>query len=282
MRTWQKQLEEELQLPADPRNIFVYVNTKGNRGKSFFKNTYAAKYPNTCMYYEEGKAEDIKHVISNLEYDVRVIFLDLSRQVFDEKYGTDFINYKLMESLKNGAFTSSKYSGTTMKMKYIPHFVVFSNKELEWDKMSRDRWIKRTFVNDNDVKEETIVNVEGGKLPIWTGKKDFILGQNTLKRKTEEKCQTSLPQWKLEHIRRPSKLEEEARARCMALKDSEKLEKAFTDKARSSLWMPLKKRHVTPKPISENMCYVKEDSHSNGHSSDDEPLFKRARFNGEL
>ena len=60
--------------------------------------------------------------------------------------------------------------------------------------MSRDRWIKRTFVNDNDVKEETIVNVEGGNLPIWTGEKDFILGQNTIKRKTEEKCQTSLPQ----------------------------------------------------------------------------------------
>ena len=282
MRTWQKQLEEELQLPADPRNIVVYVDTKGNRGKSFFKNTYAAKYPNTCMYYEEGKAADIKHVISNLEYDVRVIFLDLSRQVFDEKYGTDFIDYKLMESLKNGAFTSCKYSGTTMKMKYIPHFVVFSNKELEWDNMSRDRWIKRTFVNDNDVKEETIVNVEGGKLPIWTGERDFILGQHTLKRKTEEKCQTSLPQWKFEHIRRPSKLEEEATARRMTLTDSEKLEKAFTDKARSSLWMPFKKRHVTPKPISENICYVKEDSHSSGHSSDDKPLFKRARFNGEL
>ena len=168
---------------------------------------------------------------------------------------------------------ATKYSGTTMKMKYIPHFVVFSNKELEGDNMSRDRWIKRTFVNDNDVKEETIVNVEGGNLPIWTGEKDFILGQNTMKRKTEEKCQTSLPQWKLE---------EEAIARRMALKDSEKLEKAFTDKARSSLWMPLKKRHVSPKPISENMCYVKEDSHSSGHSSDDEPLFKRARFNGEL
>ena len=80
------------------------------------------------------------------------------------------------------------------------------------------------------------MNVEGGNLPIWTGEKDFILGQNTMKRKTEEKCQTSLLQWKLEHIRRPSKLEEEATERRMALKDSEKLEKAFTDKARSSLW----------------------------------------------
>ena len=97
IRPWQKQLEDELQLLADPRNIVVYVDTKGNRGKSFFKNIYAAIYPNTCMYYKEGKAADIKHVISNLEYDIRVIFLDLSRQVFDEKYGTDFINYKLME-----------------------------------------------------------------------------------------------------------------------------------------------------------------------------------------
>ena len=39
---------------------------------------------------------------------------------------------------------------------------------------------------------------------------------------------------------------------------------------------------MTPKPIRENMCYVKEDSHSSGHSSDDEPSFKRARFNDEL
>ena len=198
----------------------MYVDTKGNRSKSFFKNIYTAKYPNTCMYYEEGKAADIKHVIDNLEYDVRVIFLDLSRQVFDEKYGTDFINYKLMESLKNGAFTSTKYSGTTMKMKYIPPI---PHKELEWDNMSRDRWVKRTFVNDNDVKEETIV-------------------KRTLKRKSEEKYQTSLAQWKLEHAHRLSKLEEEATTRRMALKDCEKLEKAFTHKARSSLWMPIKKR----------------------------------------
>ena len=128
-----------------------------------------------------------------------------------------------------------------MRMNYISHFVFFSNKELEWDNMSSDRWVKRTFVNDNDVKEETIVNVEGTNLPIWTGERAFILGQHTLKRKTEEKYQTSLAQWKLKHTHRPSKLEEEATARGMALKDSEKLEKAFTDKARSSLWMPIKK-----------------------------------------
>ena len=109
MRPWQLELEKELQNPADPRNVIVYVDPVGNRGKSFFKKIYAAKYPKTSIYYEEGKSSSMKHIVATLPYEPRVIFLDLSRQIIDDEGRKNFINYELIESLKNGSFTSPEY-----------------------------------------------------------------------------------------------------------------------------------------------------------------------------
>ena len=52
----------------------------------------------TTMYYEEGRSDDIKHVISHLGYEPCVIFLDLSRQVLNDKY--DDVDYNQTEAFK--------------------------------------------------------------------------------------------------------------------------------------------------------------------------------------
>ena len=152
MRPWQRELEEELQGPADPRQVIVYVDPVGNRGKSFFKNTYCAKYPKTTLCYEEGRSADIKHVISHLGYEPRVIFLDLSRQVLNAKY--DDVDYNLIETLKNRCFTSTKYGGSNICLRENVHFVIFSNHDLKWRNMSMDRWVVRVFVDDDHVTEK--------------------------------------------------------------------------------------------------------------------------------
>ena len=167
MRPWQLELEKELQNPADPRNVIVYVDPVGNRGKSFFKKIYAAKYPKTSIYYEEGKSSSIKHIVATLPYEPRVIFLDLSRQIIDDEGRKNFINYELIESLKNGSFTSSKYTGACAQLDEIPHFVIFSNHNLNWNCMSRDRWILRKFKNDHDVEEFRIGNITSKENPKW-------------------------------------------------------------------------------------------------------------------
>lgn len=171
MRPWQAELEEELQHPADPRKVVVYVDPIGNRGKSFFKKFYCCKYPGTAIFYEEGKSSDIKHVIAQLGYSPRVIFLDVSRQVFDDEGGKDYFNYKLIESIKNGIFTSTKYGGHIVRLAETPHFVVFANQDLHYEKMSRDRWVLRKFKNDNEVEEFTIENVSSTERRKWIKKR---------------------------------------------------------------------------------------------------------------
>ena len=152
---WQQQLEDELQEHPSERRVIVYVDNKGNRGKTYFKHHYFAKYPNTAAFYEDGKSGDIKQGLSSLGYEPRVIFCDLSRQVFDEdKWEKDCINYKLIESLKNGAFMSTKYKPEMVYWRRKPHFVIFTNQHLDYTKLSFDRWVVREFLDNGSIKEK--------------------------------------------------------------------------------------------------------------------------------
>lgn len=65
----------------------------------------------------------------------KVIVLDIPRNVPD-----DFISYTCIEELKNGLFLSGKYESQIGAFVDIPHIIVFSNREPDYDKMSRDRW----------------------------------------------------------------------------------------------------------------------------------------------
>jgi hypothetical protein len=47
--------------------------------------------------------------------------------------------YTLLESIKNGRLTCTKYSGTTLRFER-PHIVVFANWTPQIELISRDRW----------------------------------------------------------------------------------------------------------------------------------------------
>ena len=157
---WQQQLEDELQEHPSERRVIVYVDRKGNRGKTYFKHHFFAKYPHTAAFYEDGKSGDIKQGLSSLGYEPTVIFCDLARQVFDEeKWKKDCINYKLIESLKNGAFMSTKYKPEMVYWRKKPHFVIFTNQHLDYKKLSFDRWVVREFLDNGLIKENIPIDL---------------------------------------------------------------------------------------------------------------------------
>ena len=144
LRPWQRELEKELNQPADPRKIIVYVDKEGNSGKTFYAQNRVQRYPDKTIVMNNGKSENMLHVASKVEEDPDVIFIDLSKCMSTR------VNYDTIEALKNGMFCSQKYNGRMVFWEKRPHFVIFSNCELDWSQMVSDRWIKRHLVRSND------------------------------------------------------------------------------------------------------------------------------------
>ena len=68
--------------------------------------------------------------------------LDSGKSIFIFDYSRDsaeFLNYGLLEQIKNGTVWSGKYT-SFMKRFPVPHVLVFSNQEPDRRKMSHDRW----------------------------------------------------------------------------------------------------------------------------------------------
>lgn len=118
----------------DPRAIFWFYEENGNVGKS-----YLAKYLALTrdVIICDGKKADIFNQVKmciDAGKIPRVILLDVPRSCIG------YINYGVIESLKNGLLYSGKYEGGQC-IYPIPHVIVLANKEPDYLEMSQDRWI---------------------------------------------------------------------------------------------------------------------------------------------
>lgn len=127
---WQEGVIEMLDDPQGPhdRQILWVYDAFGNSGK-----TYMAKYlrqERGAFYCNGGKGVDICYAYENEP----IVIFDYVR---DHK---EFVNYGVIEQLKNGILTSSKYESRT-KFFATPHVLVFANFPPEAQKFSEDRVI---------------------------------------------------------------------------------------------------------------------------------------------
>lgn len=127
---WQEGVMEMLDDPQGPhdRQILWVYDPFGNSGK-----TYMARYlrqERGAFYCNGGKGVDICYA-----YDCEpIVIFDYVR---DAK---EFVNYGVIEQIKNGILTSSKYESRT-KIFATPHVMVFANFPPELSKFSEDRLI---------------------------------------------------------------------------------------------------------------------------------------------
>ena len=126
--SWQQSVLDMLEHPPHPRQLLWVHDAFGNAGK-----TYLARYlvdSKGAFYSNGGRGTDI---CFTYDYEPIVIF----DYVRDSK---DYVNYGVIEQIKNGILSSGKYESTTKRFP-TPHVIIFANFAPEANKFSDDRLV---------------------------------------------------------------------------------------------------------------------------------------------
>ncbi|AVX29443.1 replication initiator protein [Coconut foliar decay alphasatellite R] len=126
---WQRELLSAIEQPADDRTIFWVCGREGGDGKSVFAK-YLGLKPD-WFYTCGGTRKDVLY--QYIEDPKRNLILDVPR------CNLDYLNYALLECVKNRAFSSDKYEPLSYLGFDHVHVIVFANVLPDYLKISRDR-----------------------------------------------------------------------------------------------------------------------------------------------
>lgn len=131
LRPWQQTLSDLLELAPDSRTILFVVDIEGDSGKSWFADYYHYHHQSSVQVLNPSKKNDMAYALDETK---SIFFFDAPRS----KQG-DFIQYDILEELKNGRVFSPKYESG---MKYFPkcHVIVLMNEIPDMEKLSSDRY----------------------------------------------------------------------------------------------------------------------------------------------
>lgn len=129
---WQQELEELLEGEASPRSVMFFVDPEGGNGKTWFQQYYLTKFPDRTQVMSIGKRDDLAHYIDPLKTH---FFFNVPR------HGMEYLQYTILEQLKDRMVFSPKYNSKTKILRHIPHVVVFCNEEPDMTKMTDDRYV---------------------------------------------------------------------------------------------------------------------------------------------
>ena len=137
LRDYQQSLSDSLDGPADPRKIIFVVDIHGNSGKSWFANRYFRSNPTGVQILSVGKRDDLAFAVDEHKH---VFLFDLPRST------SEFLQYSVLEQLKNGLIFSNKYESRmkVMAAQFV-HVVVFMNEYPDFTKLSQDRYVVLTW-----------------------------------------------------------------------------------------------------------------------------------------
>lgn len=130
-RDWQAALQEELSQDADDRSVIFYVDSLGGKGKTWFQQWLVTEHPTTVQILGVGKRDDMCFAI---DPDKSIFLVNVPRG------GMEFLQYTVLEQLKDRMVFSTKYMSV---MKVLPknvHVIVFTNEDPDLTKMSEDRY----------------------------------------------------------------------------------------------------------------------------------------------
>jgi len=128
---WQRELAAVLDGPANDRSIMFYVDPLGGAGKTWFQHWYLTNNPEKVQVLSIGKRDDLAFMIDPLK---KVFFFNVPRT------GMEFLQYTILEQLKDRIVHSFKYHSRTKFLHECPHVVVFCNEAPDLGKLSQDRY----------------------------------------------------------------------------------------------------------------------------------------------
>ena len=139
LRPWQKDMFEIFQEPANDRTVTWIYDEEGNNGKSWFQNYVQAYFGYHRVFRCDLriKHKDMCNILRKRSTATVDIFLfNDSRSINGEEPNM----YRILEDIKDGAATTSKYDNQRINFK-TPNFVmVFSNSWPNRKHLSKDRW----------------------------------------------------------------------------------------------------------------------------------------------
>lgn len=125
---WQIKIMNIIKSDPDDRTIYWFWEPDGKSGKTKFCK-YLTEYHGAVGI--EGKGNDIKYICATK--DSEIYLFDFPR---DYK---EYVNYQVIESIKNGYYTSGKYESVSIN-RPSPHVFIFANFPPNESKLSKDRW----------------------------------------------------------------------------------------------------------------------------------------------
>ena len=154
LRPWQDELMKIIYKPSD-RTVFWICGYKGNEGKTWFQS-----YLETFYGYARVSRLDLRNKTSNILYALSKRPLQTT-DIFlfndTRACGETNQNYGVLEHIKDGCATSSKYNSNVLNFKTPNTVIVFSNNSPHTSHLSADRW--RVYA----IKEDGLRCINKGK-----------------------------------------------------------------------------------------------------------------------
>lgn len=133
-KPWQQLCLDIINTTTHPRKIHWWYDEEGNSGK-----TAIAKHirsTQSCFYSNGGKHSDITYAYEG----EKIVIFDFPRT------SQEFVCYSVIETIKNGILTVSKYESRTLTFP-VPQVHIFANFEPDKSKLSLDRWDVHHIIN---------------------------------------------------------------------------------------------------------------------------------------
>ena len=138
LRIWQGQALSLIEKPTERQVIWI-AGRQGNEGKSWFQN-YVEGYFGFHRVFRSDlriKHKDMCQVLKKRSLGSIDIFLfNDARSVNEEEFSL----YRILEDIKDGHATTSKYDNDNIRFKTPNIVIIFSNHYPKLQKLSRDRW----------------------------------------------------------------------------------------------------------------------------------------------
>lgn len=150
-KPWQQKILDNLPKKPNRRIINWLWDSRGNCGKSYLSKYIGSTFKGVII--ADGKKDNVFNQINKMmedEIEPKIIIIDVPR------HNINYVNYGLIEEIKNGDIYSGKYEGGKCSFE-IPHVYIFANSPPIKDRLSEDRW---NIVNlDKDDKEEVFSDI---------------------------------------------------------------------------------------------------------------------------
>jgi len=128
---WQADLVSSFERAADGRSINFVVDPMGNSGKSWICQYMLTHHSEITQVLRIGKRDDLAYAVDTSK---SVFLIDVPRNQ------TIYLQYSILESLKDQMIFSPKYESGLKILSTKPHVTVFMNEEPDRNELTADRF----------------------------------------------------------------------------------------------------------------------------------------------